>query len=75
MISDEQGGFIFENIPVGRYQMRADYVGYQSVIVSEVLVSTVSGSCIGASIMVVLVFIVLGAITTFKLFGYVNRSI
>jgi len=38
VISDEQGDFIFENIPVGRYQMRAEYVGYQSVIVSEVLV-------------------------------------
>jgi len=38
ILSDEQGKFIFENIPVGRYQMRAEYVGYQSVIISEVLV-------------------------------------
>ena len=38
VLSDERGEFIFENIPVGRYQMRADYIGYQSVIVSEVLV-------------------------------------
>ncbi len=38
VLSDEQGRFIFENIPIGRYLIRAEYVGYQSVIISEVLV-------------------------------------
>ncbi len=38
VLSNEQGAFIFENIPVGRYQIRTDYLGYQSVIISEVLV-------------------------------------
>lgn len=38
IFSDKQGSFIFENVPVGRYQIRVNYVGYQSVIVSEVLV-------------------------------------
>ncbi|MGK0363770.1 MAG: hypothetical protein ACI85O_000823 [Saprospiraceae bacterium] len=38
VLSDEKGNFIFKNIPIGRYQMRVEYVGYQSIIVSEVLV-------------------------------------
>ena len=38
--------------------------------VSEVLVSTVSGSCIGASMMVLLVVILLGTTTTVMLFAW-----
>jgi len=35
--TDEQGKFRFENLPVGRYRLRVSYVGYDTLVVPEVL--------------------------------------
>jgi hypothetical protein len=38
--SDNAGNFKLEKIPVGRYNIQVNYIGYQPVIISEVLVSS-----------------------------------
>jgi hypothetical protein len=40
VIADRYGNFRFDSIPVGRYQLKATYVGYKSVLLSEVLVES-----------------------------------
>jgi len=40
VVTDEDGIFYFEEIPVGRYNILISYVGYQSFIMQEVLVGT-----------------------------------
>ena len=35
--TDDQGKFRFENLPVGRYRLRVSYVGYDTLVVPEVL--------------------------------------
>lgn len=39
-ITDKYGNFRFDSIPVGRYQLKATYVGYKSVLLSEILVES-----------------------------------
>jgi hypothetical protein len=36
--SDAQGQFIFSSVPVGRYRLQASFLGYETVMVAEVLV-------------------------------------
>ena len=38
--SDEQGYFKIENIPVGRYDVKVMYVGYETIIYPEILVGS-----------------------------------
>lgn len=38
--TDEQGEFILKNIPVGRYTVKATMVGYESILVQEILVTS-----------------------------------
>lgn len=38
--TDEQGGFILKNVPIGRHTIQATCIGYQSFIVREILVTT-----------------------------------
>ena len=38
--SDESGNFIFQEIPIGRYQMRISFVGYETLVISEVLLES-----------------------------------
>lgn len=38
--SDISGNFRFENIPVGRYNFKVSYIGYEPYIVSEILVGS-----------------------------------
>ncbi len=38
--SDTKGNFIFENIPVGRHTLKASIIGYESQIISELLVES-----------------------------------
>jgi len=40
VITDKEGSFIIEEIPVGRYNLLFSYVGYESFIKREVLVGT-----------------------------------
>ncbi|MEJ2596473.1 MAG: TonB-dependent receptor, partial [bacterium] len=40
MITDQEGSFIIEEIPVGRYNLLFSYVGYESFIMREVVVGT-----------------------------------
>ena len=37
--TDEDGRYYILNVPVGRYTVRADYIGYKSSIVNDVRVS------------------------------------
>jgi len=39
-ISNDNGEFRFEEIQVGRYQLKVSYVGYQSVLLKEILVES-----------------------------------
>jgi hypothetical protein len=39
-VTDKDGNFRFDSIPVGRYQLKATYVGYKSVLLSEILVES-----------------------------------
>ncbi len=39
-ISDTEGNFLLENIPVGRYYLQVSYVGYESVIIPELLINS-----------------------------------
>jgi hypothetical protein len=38
--TDANGAFRIENVPVGRYSIQVSYIGYESVVVAEVLVQT-----------------------------------
>ena len=38
-VSDVNGNFVIENVPVGRHAVRATYVGYEPVLVKELMVS------------------------------------
>jgi hypothetical protein len=40
VITDQEGSFIIEEIPVGRYNLLFSYVGYESFIMREVVVET-----------------------------------
>lgn len=39
-ISDEEGYFRLEDVPVGRYNINAGYIGYESYIISDIQVTT-----------------------------------
>lgn len=41
MTTDSMGYFRFENIPVGRYEIKVSYLGYESSIMKEVLLTSV----------------------------------
>lgn len=38
--TDENGQYRLENIPVGRYQMRVTHIGYETLLISEILVES-----------------------------------
>lgn len=38
VITDSKGEFRLENIPIGRYNLKVSYVGYKTIILSEILV-------------------------------------
>ncbi|MCF6346926.1 MAG: carboxypeptidase-like regulatory domain-containing protein [Flavobacteriaceae bacterium] len=38
--TDDNGNFILENVPVGRYSLQVSFIGYESVIVTELIVSS-----------------------------------
>jgi hypothetical protein len=38
--ADENGNFILENVPVGRQSLQVSYTGYQTVVLSDLYVST-----------------------------------
>lgn len=39
-VSDSAGNYRFEKIPIGRYRLQASYLGYQTLIIAEVLVES-----------------------------------
>jgi hypothetical protein len=39
-VTDENGNFVFENVPVGRQIIRAEYLGYESYISEDLIVSS-----------------------------------
>ena len=39
-VSDSDGNFVINNVPVGRHSVRASYIGYESVLLKEQLVSS-----------------------------------
>jgi len=39
-VSDAEGNFIINNVPVGRHSVRATYIGYEPVLLKEQLVSS-----------------------------------
>ena len=39
-VSDIDGNFVIENVPVGRHSVRATYVGYESLLLKEQLLSS-----------------------------------
>ncbi len=39
VISDLEGNFTFENLPVGRYDIQASFIGYEPAIAKEIVVS------------------------------------
>jgi len=51
-ISDQQGRFVFENLKVGRYALKASFVGYEPVLIPELLLS--SGKELNLEIMLVI---------------------
>ncbi len=40
IVADEKGNFILKNIPVGEYSVRATLIGFQGVVLTNVVVST-----------------------------------
>ena len=48
--SDENGVFIFENIALGRYNIQISFLGYESVIITEVLVNAAKEAYITISL-------------------------
>ena len=39
-VSDIEGNFVINNVPVGRHSVRATYIGYEPVLLKEQLVSS-----------------------------------
>lgn len=39
-VSNENGDFVFENVPIGRYNIEVRFVGYQPRIIPEILVNS-----------------------------------
>lgn len=39
-VSDEQGRFVIKQVPVGRYDISVSFMGYQPVVITEVLVTS-----------------------------------
>jgi hypothetical protein len=39
-VSDVDGNFVINNVPVGRHSVRATYIGYEPVLLKEQLVSS-----------------------------------
>ena len=39
-VSDTDGNFVINNVPVGRHSVRATYIGYEPVLLKEQLVSS-----------------------------------
>ncbi|MBL4624548.1 MAG: TonB-dependent receptor [Flavobacteriales bacterium] len=39
-ITDDKGNFLLENVPVGRYSLQASFIGYESAIIKELIVSS-----------------------------------
>ncbi len=39
--TDLEGNFVIENVPVGRYDIEVSYLGFESIIVAEVVVNSV----------------------------------
>ena len=39
-VSDADGNFVINNVPVGRHSVRATYIGYEPVLLKEQLVSS-----------------------------------
>ena len=39
-VSDTDGNFIIDNVPVGRHSVRATFIGYEPVLLKEQLVSS-----------------------------------
>jgi len=40
VISDEEGNFSIDNLPVGRYDIQASYIGYEPMTFREILISS-----------------------------------
>jgi len=40
VISDDEGNFSIENLPVGRYDVQATYIGYEPMIFKDVVISS-----------------------------------
>ena len=38
--SDQNGDFIIENIPIGRYNLKVSYLGYEPIIIPELVVTS-----------------------------------
>jgi hypothetical protein len=49
-MSDEKGNYKFENVPVGRYQIEVSFLGYYSIIVPEVLVTSAKETVLDVSL-------------------------
>ncbi len=47
--TDDNGNFILENVPVGRYSLQVSFIGYESVIVKELIVSSSKASSVDIS--------------------------
>lgn len=40
VMTDSKGEFVIENLPVGRYEIQASFMGYEPMIIREVMVSS-----------------------------------
>lgn len=45
VVSDADGNFVINNVPVGRHSVRATYIGYEPVLLKEQMVSSVRSWC------------------------------
>lgn len=41
-VSDKNGKFQLNNIPVGRYQIQVSYIGYETLVLNDILVSSIN---------------------------------